>query len=111
MENGMSNPRISRRDAGRQLFLMSAAMAVPTWLVAGCGKKELSCTDVTGLTPDEMAARMNTLAYTEKSTDPLKVCSKCQLFKPAAEGCGACTVLKGPINPAGSCKSFAPKVT
>ncbi len=107
----MESPRISRRDAGRRFFLASATLLAPAWLVA-CGKKELTCVDTIGLTPDEQAARLNTLAYVDKSPDPAKTCLKCQQYKPAAEGqCGACTVLKGPVNPAGNCKSFAVKVT
>jgi hypothetical protein len=105
------NDPISRREAGRRFFLTSATLLAPAWLLA-CGKKELACVETTGLTADEIAVRTTTLAYVDKSPDPNKTCVKCQLYKPAAEGsCGACTVLKGPINPAGSCKSFAPKVT
>jgi High potential iron-sulfur protein len=107
----MSSSTISRREAGKRLFLASATLLVPTWLATACSKKELACTDVSRLTPDESAMR-TTLAYLDAATDPSKKCSACQLFKPGQDGqCGACTVLKGPINPNGGCKSFAPKVT
>jgi hypothetical protein len=106
----MGENRISRREAARQFFLMSAAIAAPTWLATACGKKEFVCTDTAGLTPVEVTTRTQTLAYADKSAEPAKTCAKCQLFKPAGDGCGTCTVIKGPINPGGSCKSFAPKV-
>jgi len=105
----MTDARISRRDAARRLLLASTALAVPGWL-AGCGKKELACTDTGSITTDEANARTQVLQYVDHSMDPYKTCSGCQLFKPAAEGqCGACQVVKGPINPLGSCKSWVKK--
>jgi hypothetical protein len=104
----MTHARISRRDAARRLLLSSTALALPTWLV-GC-KKELACTDTSGLTPDEANARTQVMAYVDRSMDASKTCGGCQLFKPAGEGqCGACQVVKGPINPLGNCKSWVKK--
>ena len=103
----MTKP-ISRRDAARHLVFASAAAFVPALLA--CKKSELTCVDTMGLSPDEVAARVNTLAYVDKSPYPDKLCSGCLQYQPAMQGqCGSCKVVKGPINPAGYCKSFAPK--
>jgi hypothetical protein len=110
----MSDARISRREAAKRFFLASAAIAAPGWLATACSKEggALTCTDAKGLTADETKMRTETLAYVEKSTDPAKTCKACALYKAAAEGqCGSCQLVKGPINPAGTCKSFAPKPT
>lgn len=94
---------LSRRDAMRSLVIFAAGSA----LVA-C-KKELVCTDTSGLAPQDAATR-TTLEYTDKSAIASKECAGCQLFKPAApDACGACTVVKGPINPRGYCKSWVQK--
>lgn len=103
---------ISRREALKTTVALSVVAVGSAWLGFGCkgDKKELSCTDTTGVAPADVEMR-NTLQYVDKSTDPAKNCANCQLFKaPAAPGtCGGCTVLKGPINPAGLCKSWAQK--
>ena len=99
----MTNP-ISRRDAVRHLFVLAAGSA----LLPAC-KKELSCADATGLSPEDAATR-TTLNYLDKAPDPTKVCLGCGLFQPAApDACGACTIVKGTINPAGSCNSWVKK--
>lgn len=96
----MGHP-ISRRDTLRHLFVFAAGSP----LLLACNK-ELSCTDTSGLSSDEMAMR-NTVNYLDKSPDPAKLCSACQLYLPAAaDVCGGCTVVKGPINPAGTCSSW-----
>jgi hypothetical protein len=72
-------------------------------------KKPLTCTDTSALSPEELTLR-GTLAYSDTTNDPTKLCSGCQLFKPAGENqCGACQLVKGPINPNGSCKSWVKK--
>jgi hypothetical protein len=47
------------------------------------------------------------------SLEASKLCSSCQQFVPsaAANTCGTCKILKGPINPKGYCKSFVAKPT
>ena len=85
----------------RQFLLVLATVS--------CSKKQFTCTDVTGLTPDDIQAR-TTLAYSDFSTDVKKTCATCQQFVEAnKEGCGTCKILKGPVHPNGSCKSFALK--
>ena len=107
--------KLSRRT------LLEQGAAAGAWAVvgtAGCGKetpKALSCTDTTGLSPGDLQVR-SALAYVDYSTEPGKVCSKCQQFLEtdaylahAPNACAACKVVKGPINPAGNCKSFVAK--
>ncbi len=74
--------------------------------VAGCGKKDLVCTDTAGLTAAEAQMR-TTLQYTDRAADPARTCSRCSLYQPAgADSCGRCTLVKGPIHPQGSCTGF-----
>jgi hypothetical protein len=93
-------------------YLMMGAIG----LLAGaaCSKKEeegpKSCTDTTGLSADEIAAR-NALAYSDSSPEAGKACNNCQQFvaAPAANQCGTCKVMKGPVHPKGYCKAWAAK--
>jgi len=103
--------KLSRRE------LLSSATtlgALAVFGAAACGKKAtpLACTDTSALAPADLSVR-TALAYADVSTEPGKSCLTCQQFvAPAAPGtCGSCKVLKGPINPAGYCKSFAAKVS
>jgi len=103
---------IGRRDAVRHLLLVPAAITLPAWLLSGCkgGNPPLACNDTSTLPPDDLKARVVTFAYVEAAPDPTQRCSGCELFKPAAENqCGGCSVVKGPINPNGWCKSFKAK--
>jgi hypothetical protein len=98
--------RIDRRES---LVTIAAAIIAPGALL-GCGKKPLTCMDTSGLTPDELTMRVSTLGYTDTTLDPQKVCASCRFFKPAGENqCGGCQLVKGPINPGGSCKSWIKK--
>jgi hypothetical protein len=95
---------ITRRHV---LTLLTTAALVPA--AVACSKPELNCSDAAGLTPDELAAR-SAAAYVDKSADPAKPCSTCKLYQPkSADACGGCSLIKGPINPNGGCKSWAPK--
>lgn len=119
-----SESKLTRRG-----FLNIAAGSVGTltvgYLLAGCKPKEggsaggaaapteaksTDCTDVSALTDAEKATRTG-LQYADKSADPTKHCKVCSLYQPPADGaaCGGCSVVKGPINPEGSCTAFAPK--
>lgn len=100
--------QLGRRAAIRRTLGLGAAAIVPAWLI-GCGSKELTCSDVTDLSGEDLKSRSNN-EYVDKGPDPAKHCAGCKLFKPAGEGqCGGCTQVKGPINPNGSCKAWAPK--
>jgi hypothetical protein len=93
-------------------YLMMGAIG----LLAGaaCSKKEeegpKSCTDTTGLTPDELAAR-TALGYVDTSTEAGKLCNTCQQYvaAPDPKSCGSCKVMKGPVHPKGYCKAWAQK--
>ena len=87
---------------------MSASFALPG--VAACSKKP-SCSDVSGLSPDELRTRNDIATYTETAPDPAKKCNLCAQWVPApsANACGTCKVVKGPINPEGWCKLFVAK--
>jgi High potential iron-sulfur protein len=100
--------KLGRRDAFKKITAVSLAVVSPgLWL--GCSKST-NCTDESGLSPDELKARNETAQYTEQTMDATKHCSLCALFVPPAQaGCGACKVLKGPINPNGYCKLFVAK--
>jgi hypothetical protein len=101
--------RIPRREAIRRLALFSAAAAAPAWLLACKGKP--SCTDVSGLSSDDINARNNTAAYVDATPDPAKKCSNCVQFVAAGDpkACGSCKVVKGPINPEGYCRLWVAK--
>jgi hypothetical protein len=97
---------MSRRD----LLHRSAAGALAALGAAACGKTKaaaLSCNDTTGLQPQDLTVR-NLMKYVDVSPDPTKVCTKCQQFvaPPSPGVCGTCKVLRGTVNPIGSCISF-----
>lgn len=102
----MSN--LSRRE------ILSASAASVLVLLSACKREPKSyvCTDTTGLTADESAAR-TALGYVEPSPEAGKACVGCVQFTPAptepAGSCGACKLMKGPIHPNATCKGFAPK--
>lgn len=99
----------TRREALRHLAVLSASLAVPGFL-AGCSKKP-TCTDVSGLSPDELKVRVETATYTDVAPDQSKRCDLCAQWVPGpgADACGGCKVVKGPINPKGWCKLFVAK--
>jgi hypothetical protein len=102
------NDRIHRREALRHLAVVSISAFAPAMLAA-CSKKP-SCSDLSGLSTDEVNQRNSIAAYTETAMDASKRCSLCAQFVPAApNACGSCKVVKGPINPEGTCKLFVAK--
>ena len=103
------NQKMARRAAFRSLAALPLAVIAPSVLSA-CGKN-VNCSEAPGLSADELKARLETAQYQEQSMDATKHCSQCSLFvAPAQTGCGACKVLKGPINPNGYCKLYVGKV-
>jgi hypothetical protein len=97
----------------RRRLLTLAGGAAGALAISGCDKNafvSLSCTDTTALTPSELQIR-NSLAYTDLSPQPEKACEKCLHFLPGPQNaCGTCRMLKGPIHPKGTCKSFVGKI-
>lgn len=73
---------------------------------------ELDCTDTSGLSESEIKTREQ-LKYIDKSDKPDKTCANCNLYElPEKEGtCGGCSVVPGPINPAGYCNSWVKKAS
>jgi hypothetical protein len=105
MESKLSRRQALKQGAG---FGAVAVLGVPA-----CSKekpKVLMCTDTSGLPPADLQIREVVLAYVDISTTPGKNCLACQQFMPGPpNACGICKIVKGPINPAGNCKSFLAK--
>jgi len=105
---------MDERVVSRRFLLRTSAHAGLAALfgAAACGKSEpkvLSRADTSALSSLDAQVRV-ALAYVDVSVEPGKACAQCQQFLPGPAGaCGSCRVLKGPINPAGYCKSFAAK--
>jgi hypothetical protein len=99
----------TRRDLLRRSAAFGALALVGA---SACSKSKpaaLSCTDTSALSPTDLTVRTS-LAYVDVSTETGKSCAGCLQFIPATpDQCGTCKVVKGPINPAGYCKSFTPK--
>jgi len=59
---------------------------------------------------DEQSKTMRkTLQYKDKSENPAKACKGCAQYNVKAFGdCGGCKLFTGPIQPEGTCLSFAP---
>jgi hypothetical protein len=104
MDDKLSRREVLQRGAGLGALVVLGA-------AAACHKAPaaLACTDTTGLAAGDLQVRTS-LGYEDTSTQPGKQCSGCVQFIPGPQGaCGTCKVIKGPINPGGYCKSFAPK--
>lgn len=130
----MAVDKINRREfiykAGTWC-LAGAAVAGTGMLLSGCGGGEKAeemgakphnaiqsaadavdpCTDLSGLSEGEIETR-NTFKYENHSTVPAKKCNKCQFWEPPKgdSACGGCTLVKGPINPNGTCISWVAPV-
>lgn len=69
------------------------------------------CSDPDKLTDAQIAVR-SSFEYVEKAPDPGKACAGCAFFLADAAGaCGACDLLKGPVNSAGHCSSWSARKT
>lgn len=68
------------------------------------------CSDVSDLTEQEKQTR-DQFDYVAETPDPEKRCDNCALWvEPEGdEPCGGCTLVKGPIHPAGYCTAWAPQ--
>lgn len=97
-------------DLPRRRFLVGAAGALLG--VASCAKSSkvvgLVCTDLSGLVEADRTAREG-VAYADRVADAAKQCDACRYYVPAAEGCGGCKLVRGPVHPLGTCRVFAPK--
>lgn len=96
----MSQPTISRRHA---LTVFAASGGVALMGCSGAAPSGLRCDDVTGLSPNDADFRRGQ-GYVERSTRPGRSCETCNFYEVSApETCGGCTVIGGPIHPAGYC--------
>jgi hypothetical protein len=93
----------------RRLLLYSAATLALESIALGCSKSPPATCTSSSLSADDLKVR-TTLAYVDKTPDPGKPCVKCLQYipAPAADQCGACKVMKGPVHPSGYCNAFAP---
>jgi hypothetical protein len=103
---------VTDKPSRRDVLVRGAALAVLCCAACKSQRPALRCNDTTGLAATDLQIRQ-TLAYVDVSLDPTKTCTGCQQFvpNPAGNACGACKVVKGPINPKGNCKSWAAKPT
>ncbi|MET0792158.1 MAG: high-potential iron-sulfur protein [Polyangiaceae bacterium] len=104
--------KLARREVFQPLAALSLAALAPGALVGvGACSKSAQCNEAPGLSPDELKAREETAQYQDQSMEATKHCPQCALYvAPAQAGCGACQVVKGPINPNGYCKLYVGKV-
>lgn len=102
-------PKYERREALRRLALVIPVAVIPSALFA-CAKKP-SCTDESGLSPADRQIRDEAAKYVDQTLDATKRCSGCMQYVAAQpDQCGACKVIKGPVNPNGYCSLFVAKV-
>ena len=107
--------KIARRDMlGRSLLLGAVATVGTNLFLSACGGSTaapLDCSGTAGLSADDIATRTAN-QYVEVSADATKKCTACSFYTVgAANACGGCTVVKGTINPAGTCRLFVLKQT
>ena len=102
---------VIQTETSRRAFLTSTALgalAIVPLAALACSKK-LVCTDVSKLKADEQQAR-SAVGYKEPTPEPAKRCDNCAAYTPAAaDQCGACADVKGPIHPAGFCNIWRQK--
>lgn len=98
---------LSRREMIRRTVALTVLAATPAALLSACGgPEELSCRDESALSNADRDGRRNAI-YIDRATDASRACSGCNFYQAAAANtCGGCTVVRGPINPAGSCNLF-----
>jgi hypothetical protein len=96
---------LSRRAALTRLAVLPIVAALPA-VVPACSRGP-KCEDTGGLSAEDVKIRTQVAAYVDQSPDVTKYCSACAHYVPAAkDACGGCKVVKGPINPNGTCKLF-----
>jgi High potential iron-sulfur protein len=103
--------KITRREMlGRSLMLGAVATVGTNLFLSACGgSAALDCSATAGLSADDIATRTAN-QYVEASTDAAKKCTNCNFWQgQSATACGACTVVKGTINPNGYCRLWVAK--
>ncbi len=126
----MKNDKLSRRDFFVRATAVGAVTVGSGTILAACGGGDsqsadnappppandtsgdtmasADCTDVSALTDAEKQTRTS-LQYVDQTANPDQRCDNCQLYVAATgdSACGTCQIIKGPINPAGYCISWA----
>ena len=103
----------------RRRFLVATGAAlgfVPlATALAGCGGggdvTAASCPGYSALTPEQQAAR-TALEYVDVTPVPGQRCDNCRFYNVptgATSPCGGCQLFRGPVAPAGHCRSWAAK--
>lgn len=103
--------KFSRREALKRAGVSLVVIGTGGAMI-GCGSSEtaLTCTDTNGLTPAETGMRTSQ-EYVDTSANAEQNCANCNFWQPAAaDACGGCQVIKGPIHPQGYCKLWAAAV-
>ncbi len=103
--------RFTRRDVLRATVALPIFAGTTGLVLTACGgKKALVCTDTTGLAAADVQMRQMQ-EYVDASSLPDKNCLSCNFYNvaPAADACGSCKVLKGPVSPVGHCKLWVKK--
>lgn len=96
--------KLGRREILKRGLIVLAAAPV---LGACGGGGGLDCSSTAGLDPAALANR-TTQQYVEQSLRASSHCSVCRFFTAgAANACGSCTLIAGPINPNGYCNLFS----
>jgi hypothetical protein len=108
------NDGISRRELIKRSLVVLGAATGGAALLSACDSGgdsggALSCNDLSGLDEQQKQTRTS-LEYVEKTPDPAKTCSNCNFWQAGQpNACGSCTLVQGPINPEGYCKSWVAK--
>jgi hypothetical protein len=99
-------PAVAER---RQLLQYSVASVALSALSFACAKSPPASCNTSALGAEDLKVR-TTLGYVDRSPDPSKPCVKCiqYIAASAADQCGGCKVMKGPVHPKGYCNVFAP---
>ncbi|MGM0575113.1 MAG: high-potential iron-sulfur protein [Myxococcota bacterium] len=114
------NDKQTRRGFFKDVAILGAAATGSAWALAACkkgggeggtaegGAADLTCTDTSGLTEEQITTRMNS-EYVDSTPVEGKTCDNCiQYEAPDKEGtCGGCKVIAGPVHPKGYCKLWA----
>lgn len=100
------------KPLSRRTFLVGMPTATLALTVLhGCKEgKQVTCTNVDTLGDADKKARTSS-QYIESSKIAAKNCDNCAHYvgAPAADQCGTCKVVKGPINPKGYCNLWVEK--
>lgn len=116
---------MTRKEFLQRLAILGLVAGTGGSLLEGCGGEQREtgqtgsstaskpatsdpCGDVSGLSELDLKMRNETLKYVAQSQDPAQRCDNCKFYTPPEGGgaCGGCTLIKGPINPAGHCTSW-----